>query len=65
MPKVQTFWRGDKVSVRDHRHSGSPRLRVAIVLGSYADQFGGDNKNSYTLMNCDTGYSYSWFSEEG
>jgi hypothetical protein len=34
-----------------------------IVVGSYADQYGGDNTKSYTVIFPDTGRESSWYEE--
>ena len=63
----QKFVRGDKVRVKDDlgfTHSHFRSGFDAIILGSYADQFGGDNTNSYTILSCDTGTSISWYYDE-
>lgn len=33
----------------------------AIILGSYDDQYGGGNKDDWSVMFCDSGFSCSWY----
>lgn len=35
----------------------------ALIVGSYADQYGGSNRKDYTIMFCETGSETSWKSE--
>lgn len=35
----------------------------ALIVGSYADQYGGSNHKDYTIMFCETGSETSWKSE--
>ena len=32
----------------------------AIIVGSYADQYGGDDRKQYKIMFCETGNTMSW-----
>lgn len=63
----QKFKRGDLVMVakdqglcRSHFQGGEE----AIVIGSYADQFGGSNTSDYTVMFVSTGGQSSWYPEQ-
>jgi hypothetical protein len=62
----QKFRRGDVVRIfkdlgpsMSHFESGVD----AIVMGSYADQYGGDDARSYTLMLMPEGNEVSWYYE--
>lgn len=65
MKRAQKFKRGDYVMIADdlgpmksHFESGCE----AIVIGSYADQYAGDDTKSYTLYLRNSGKS-SWYGE--
>ena len=65
--KTQKFRLGDLVRVA--KDLGSSRSHFtsdcdAIVVGSYADQFGGSDVESYTLMLLPEGGRCSWYYEE-
>lgn len=60
----QQFQRGDVVRVADDLGSFMSHFRAgadAVVMGSYADQYGGSDHDSYTLMFCDNGSEVSWY----
>jgi hypothetical protein len=63
--KVQKFQRGEGVRIADDLGPSMSHFRAAcdaVVLGSYADKYGGDTRDSYTLMFRD-GSSCSWYYE--
>lgn len=60
---TQEFHKGDYVRVADDLGSSMSHFRAgceAIVMGSYADQFGGSDTDSYTLFIKDSG-RVSWY----
>jgi hypothetical protein len=60
---AQTFNTGDWVMVAKGASLFSEEEREAIVIGSYADQYGGASRNTYTLhVKGDSGAS-SWYDE--
>ena len=63
----QKFKRGDVVHIAaDLRQSMSHFEKDidVVILGSYADQFGGNNTEDYTVLFLDSGTEVSWYSEE-
>ena len=50
----QKFKRGNKVM---------DGKKEAIIVGSYADKYGGSNRKDYTIMFCETGSTMSWMHE--
>ena len=50
----QKFERGNKVM---------DGKKEAIIVGSYADKYGGSNRKDYTIMFCETGSTMSWMHE--
>jgi len=75
MRKVQKFKRGNKVKVLFGHPIWGSKTGVtdispeevgqeALIVGSYADQFGGDDRENYTIMFCETGNEVSWKSED-
>lgn len=66
METTQKFKRGNLVRIAKNLGSMMSHFdndKDAIIVGSYADQFGGDNTKSYTLMFVDTGGKCSWYQE--
>ena len=60
---AQTFNTGDWVMVAKGASLFAEEEREAIVIGSYADQYGGASRNTYTLhLKGDSGGS-SWYDE--
>jgi len=60
---AQTFNTGDWVMVAKGASLFAEEEREAIVIGSYADQYGGASRNTYTLhVKGDSGAS-SWYDE--
>jgi len=61
---VQKFQRGDVVHIAADLGPSMWHFQSdqdAVVMGSYADRFGGDNHDSYTLLFLDTGDEVSWY----
>lgn len=56
MKKEQKFKRGNLVHI-------AVKDKDAIIVGSYADEFGGSDTKSYTVMFSDTGGESSWYKE--
>lgn len=66
MDKKQKFKRGDVVHIAadlGQYMSHFTADKDAIIMGSYRDQFGGNNVSSYTVMFCDNGRTSSWYEE--
>ena len=73
MTREQKFKRGNLVEVFRTRMTWSKEegekiyppesLGKAIIEYSYADEHGGDDTNSYSIMWQNTGCSHSWFSD--
>lgn len=66
MKKEQKFKRGNLVHIAKDLGSMMSHFdndKDAIIVGSYADQFGGSNTKSYTVMFTDTGGESSWYEE--
>lgn len=64
--KPQLFHRGDMVRVAKDLGSSMSHFRAdadAIVIGSYRDQYRGENGEDYTLLFCDDGNQVSWYHE--
>lgn len=64
--KGQKFKRGDVVHIAadlGQSMSHFTKNKDVVILGSYADQFGGSNTKSYTVMFLDTGGECSWYQE--
>jgi hypothetical protein len=64
MTAKQKFKRGDVVHIAADLGSAMshfPSDEDAIVMGSYRDQCGGNDVDSYTLMFLDTGGECSWY----
>ena len=62
--KKQKFKRGDKVRIAKNLGPTMSHFEAdqdAIVLGSYRDQYGGDNTTSYTVLLCEDGNHVSWY----
>lgn len=62
----QKFKRGDVVHIAKDLGPCMTHFendKDAIVLGSYRDQYGGDNTQDYTLMFCEDGNEVSWYEE--
>lgn len=62
----QKFKRGDVVHIaadlgRSMSHFTNDK--DVVILGSYADQFGGSNTKSYTVLFTDNGNKVSWYKE--
>jgi hypothetical protein len=60
----QKFKRGDVIQIADDLGTSMSHFRAAceaIVIGSYADQFGGSDSESFTLMYTDDGEQCSWY----
>lgn len=53
------IWSGGKVSDMVPEEVGTE----CIIIGSYADQYGGNDRDSYTVIFCDTGLETSWKQE--
>jgi len=63
---LQKFKRGNLVHVDKELGSMMTHFendKDAIIVGSYADQFGGNNTKSYTLIFLDDGCEVSWYEE--
>lgn len=61
---MQKFKRGDIVHVNKELPPYMNHFRAdfdAIIIGSYADQYGGSDVDSYTIMEPDTGGTISWY----
>lgn len=61
---IQKFVRGDVVQVCKKMPSYMSHFKKdfrAIVLGSYASQYGGDNWDSLTLLDISDGNQISWY----
>jgi len=74
-PMEQKYKRGNKVKVLfGHPVWGNGKAvtdmcpdevgKEAIIVGSYADQYGGDNISDYTIMFLETGNRVSWKDEK-
>lgn len=66
MNKEQKFKRGNLVHIAKDLGSMMNHFendKDAIIVGSYADQFGGDETTKYTVMFLDTGDRCSWYQE--
>lgn len=64
--RTQKFRRGDLVHIAKITSEWMAHFDSdldAIVMGSYKDQFGGDNVQSYTLLLLPRGSSCSWYEE--
>ncbi len=64
-PSEQKFRRGDLVRIADDLGPHMPHFTKgvdAIVLGSYADKYGGKDRKSYSLLIHGVG-SLSWYDE--
>ncbi len=62
----QKFKRGDLVHIAKDLGESMSHFTAdkdAVIIGSYADQFGGSNIKSYTIMFLDTGDECSWYDE--
>jgi hypothetical protein len=63
--RVQRFQRGDHVRIADDLGPYMSHFRAGcdvIVVGSYADQYGGDNRDTYTVFFRGSG-GCSWYDE--
>jgi len=66
MEKEQKFKRGNLVHIAKDLGSMMSHFesdKDAIIVGSYADQYGGSKTDSYTVMFPDTGGESSWYME--
>ena len=66
MRKEQKFKRGNLVHIAKNLGSMMSHFdndKDAIVMGSYADQFGGTDTDSYTVMFVEDGNECSWYYE--
>ena len=66
MKKEQKFKRGNLVHIAKDLGSMMSHFendKDVIIVGSYADQYGGSNTKSYTVMFPDTGGESSWYEE--
>jgi len=66
MENTQTFNRGNLVRIaKDLGQSMShfENDKEVIIVGSYADQYGGSDRTSYTVMFPDNGNTSSWYNE--
>lgn len=66
MKKEQKFKRGNLVHIAKDLGSMMSHFendKDVIIVGSYADQYGGSNTKSYTVMFPDTGSQSSWYEE--
>lgn len=64
MTNEQKFKRGDVVHIASDLGPCMSHFdadKDAIVMGSYRDQYGGSDVDSYTVMFCDTGGECSWY----
>jgi len=64
--KKQKFKRGDVVHIAKDLGPSMAHFEndlEAVVMGSYRDQYGGDNAKDYTLMFCRDGNEVSWYGE--
>jgi hypothetical protein len=63
---MQKFKRGDVVRIADDLGPSMDHFdgkgEAAVVMGSYADEYGGENTSSYTLM-LEDGNEVSWYEE--
>lgn len=67
MKKEQKFKRGNLVHIAKDLGSMMNHFdndKDAIIVGSYADQYGGGNTKSYTVMFVETGSECSWYEEQ-
>lgn len=63
---MQKFHRGDKVHIAKNMPKYMSHFESdfdGIVIGSYADQFGGSDTKSYSILKCDDGNEISWYEE--
>ena len=63
---VQKFKRGDVVHIAadlGQSKSHFKKDKDVVIIGSYADQFGGGNIDDYSVMFLDTGNECSWYDE--
>ena len=61
---VQKFHRGDVVHIAADLGPSMCHFvgdQDAVVMGSYADRFGGNSHDHYTLLFLDTGDEVSWY----
>jgi ribosomal protein S24E len=66
MKKEQKFKRGNLVHIAKDLGSMMSHFendKDVIIVGSYAEQYGGNNTKSYTVMFPDTGEECSWYEE--
>jgi len=66
MSDDQKFQRGDVVRITADLGDSMRHFRSdaeAVVVGSYADQYGGHDRSSYTVMFTDDGSTCSWYYE--
>lgn len=66
MKKEQKFKKGNLVHIAKDLGSTMSHFENdedVIIVGSYADQYGGSNTKSYTVMFPDTGDESSWYEE--
>ena len=63
----QKYFRGHRVKIAEDLGPSMAHFTgdcEAIVIGSYSDQFGGDNDDSYSLLLLtEQQYSVSWYRE--
>ena len=65
--KPQKFKRGNLVHIAKNLGSMMDHFTNdvdAIIIGSYKDQYGGSNTESYTVMFADDGSTCSWYEED-
>lgn len=63
----QKFKRGDVVHIAANLSCAMSHFekdKDVVILGSYADQFGGSNTKDYSVMFLDTGDEVSWYHEK-
>ena len=69
----QKFQRGNRVKIlfghKVYTNNGVIDMhpeyvgREAVIIGSYADQYGGSERSKYTIIYCDNGNEMSWVEE--
>lgn len=65
-PTIQKFHRGDMVRIAKDLGPSMSHFECdqdAVVIGSYSDQYGGSNNDSYTLLLADGSNTISWYYE--
>lgn len=67
MKRAQKFKRGDLVHIVADLGASMAHFESdldAVVMGSYADQFGGSDTSNYTVMFVTNGAEVSWYPEQ-